>query len=526
MKKRWISALLALALAAALLPGVAFAAPGDGQAGSRLTGADLAVYRVLKAEVAKIAGGARTGTVVHVPDQPALSWTLGELGAAGQNRNAALDRLEEKAADALHMERVYTALVSDCPYEMFWRGTGCTYESSQSLQGNRASIRNLTVTFQVAQAYQGSGETTVSAEKISAAKKAAQRAKDIVEEHSDESDYEKIVSYCREICRLASFDSAASQGDAPYGDPWQLVSVFDGDPATNVVCEGYSKAFQYLCDLSDFQGNVACRMVTGTMNGRGHMWNVVQMEDGQNYLVDVTNCDSGAVGAPDKLLLAGGTSPDGGRTHTISVGPYHTVYVYREEQENLYADGYLALSAGGYPYDPPPAQPGPAAFPDVPAWFETEVRWAAEQGITKGYGGGTTFAPGVECPHTQILTFLWRAEDKPAASAQAPFTVAPSYQDAVNWAYEKGMIDGSFEPDAPCTRAQAVWYIWQARDFPEAAGAASFSDVDGDAPYAGAVSWAVEKGVTKGSGSGGNTFAPDRVCTRGEIAAFLYRAYH
>ena len=71
-----------------------------------------------------------------------------------------------------------------------------------------------------------------------------------------------------------------------------------------------------------------------------------------------------------------------------------------------------------------------------------------------------------------------------------------------------------------------MWYIWQARDFPEAAEAASFSDVDGDAPYAGAVSWAVEKGVTKGSGSGGNTFAPDRVCTRGEIAAFLYRAYH
>ena len=163
-------------------------------------------------------------------------------------------------------------------------------------------------------------------------------------------------------------------------------------------------------------------------------------------------------------------------------------------------------------------------FTDVPSWFETEVAWAAQKGITNGYGGKTTFAPNVDCTQAQILTFLWRAEGKLQA-AKAPITTAASYQDAINWAYEKEMIDGSFDPDAPCTRAQAVQYIWKALGEKKAAEAASFSDVAADAPYAGAVSWAVEKGVTKGYG-GSDTFAPDRVCNRGEIAAFLYRAYN
>ncbi len=525
MKKRWTAALLALALAAALLPGTALAADGDGPAGSRLTGADRAVYRVLKDEVAKIAGGTRTGTAVSIPDQDNLSWTLSELGAAGDSQGAAMEKLKEKTAETLHMERVYTALVSDCAYELFWRGTEYTYKFSYSIRGNRAFVRNLTVTFQVAKAYQGSGENTVSAGKVTAAHRAAENARAIVDKYRDRPDYEKLAAYRQEICGLVSFDYAAAGDDVPYGDPWQLVNVFDGDPATNVVCEGYAKAFQYLCDLSDFDGDIRCRIVTGSMNGGDHMWNVVQMEDGKNYLVDVTNCDSGTTGAPDKLFLAGGTREDGGRAYIMPLGSGSMAYAYRDEQEDLYTEGYLALSGSAYVYDPGAArQPEAAGFTDVPRWFEKEVAWAAEKGITNGYGGSTTFAPNVQCPHTQILTFLWRAADKPPSSAKAPFTVAPSYAGAVNWAYEKGLIDDAFDPDALCTRAQAVGYIWRALDTPEAAEAASFPDVDAGAPYAGAVSWAVEKGVT--DGYGGNSFAPDRVCTRGEIAAFLYRAYH
>ena len=169
--------------------------------------------------------------------------------------------------------------------------------------------------------------------------------------------------------------------------------------------------------------------------------------------------------------------------------------------------------------DPTPAP----AFTDTPAWCAKEAQWAVEQGITNGAGGATTFAPTLECTHDQILTFLWRAEGKPAA-AKAPVTAASYYQDAIDWAYEKGFIDNSFQPSAPCTRAQAVWYIWKALGEPNASKAAAFTDVDAGADYAAAVSWAVEKGVTKGYG-GEDTFAPDRVCGRGEIVCFLHRAY-
>lgn len=165
------------------------------------------------------------------------------------------------------------------------------------------------------------------------------------------------------------------------------------------------------------------------------------------------------------------------------------------------------------------------AFTDLLPWCDDEAVWAAQRKITNGYGAKDKFAPGVTCTQAQILTFLWRAKDKPQA-AKAPITTAASYQGAIDWAYEEKMIDDSFNSDAPCTRAQAVTFIWKARGELEAKEAASFSDVDAGSPIAPAVSWAVEKGVTKGSGNGDGTFAPDRVCTRGEIACFLYRAYN
>ena len=168
--------------------------------------------------------------------------------------------------------------------------------------------------------------------------------------------------------------------------------------------------------------------------------------------------------------------------------------------------------------------PNPApAFTDTPSWCSAEAQWAVDQGITNGAGSATLFAPTLECTHDQILTFLWRAADKPDA-AQAPITVASYYQDAVNWAYEKGFISDSFRASAPCTRAQAVWYIWKALEEPQAAKAASFSDVAPNSPDLPAVSWAVEKGVTNGYGSP-DAFAPDKACSRGEIACFLYRAF-
>lgn len=158
------------------------------------------------------------------------------------------------------------------------------------------------------------------------------------------------------------------------------------------------------------------------------------------------------------------------------------------------------------------------AFTDVPAgeWYADPVAWAVDKGITNGTSS-TKFSPTQDCTQAQILTFLYRAERGEGEPTAADM------DKAISWAREKGMIDNSFDGNKPCTRSTAVSYIWQAFNKPTAK-ASSFTDVLANAAYATAVDWAVEKGVTKGDGSE-DTFAPDKVCTRGHIVTFLYRAY-
>ena len=155
------------------------------------------------------------------------------------------------------------------------------------------------------------------------------------------------------------------------------------------------------------------------------------------------------------------------------------------------------------------------------------ILWAVEEGITTGRTA-TTFAPGETCTEANILTFLWRAQGEPKAdTTENPFDETVSadayYYGAALWAYEEGMIDETFAPNTACTRAQAVYFMWMAANAPADAAAATFTDVAADADYAAAVNWAVAQGVTNGTGDG-TTFSPETVCTRGQIATFLYRA--
>ncbi len=156
---------------------------------------------------------------------------------------------------------------------------------------------------------------------------------------------------------------------------------------------------------------------------------------------------------------------------------------------------------------------------DPGKWFTDPVVWAFSNSITTGTSDDK-FSPGQNCTEAQILTFLYRA-----AREEQVESSAKDMELAVQWAREKGMIDDSFDGNKPCTRAAAVNYIWQAFDKPSAE-ASSFTDVDANADYAGAVSWAVEKGVTNGTNTDGTAFSPDQICTRGHIVTFLYRAYN
>lgn len=163
-----------------------------------------------------------------------------------------------------------------------------------------------------------------------------------------------------------------------------------------------------------------------------------------------------------------------------------------------------------------PTDPVTTIFSDVPAgeFFAAPVSWALEKDITNGTSA-TQFSPYEQCTQTQILTFLYRAARGGGTAAAEDMT------HAVNWARDKGVIDGSLNGNAPCTRATAVTYIWKAFGQPSM-GSNSFTDVPADS--ASAVSWAVAKGVTNGTST--TTFSPDKVCDRGEIVTFLYRAYH
>lgn len=142
----------------------------------------------------------------------------------------------------------------------------------------------------------------------------------------------------------------------PYGNPWQLIWVFDGDPNTKVVCEGYSKAFKYLADLSEGL-NAQVITVSGAMKGGtgegSHMWSIVRMDDGRNYLVDVTNCDDGFVGALDQLFVAipaSGSLTDGWYGFNTSHDSVTTqiTYEYREDMATLFGEGALTLSQTEY----------------------------------------------------------------------------------------------------------------------------------------------------------------------------------
>ena len=157
-------------------------------------------------------------------------------------------------------------------------------------------------------------------------------------------------------------------------------------------------------------------------------------------------------------------------------------------------------------------------------YYLDAVKWAVNLDITTGKTD-TTFAPGLKCSHSEILTFLWRAAGKPESSAQPPIAMKGDefYYKAVKWAAEKGMIGGDFDPKAGCTRADAVNYIWQAFGKPAAAYDGRFTDVPAGSPYATAVAWALANEVTTGATA--TTFSPAKICNRGEIVTFLYRAY-
>ena len=161
-------------------------------------------------------------------------------------------------------------------------------------------------------------------------------------------------------------------------------------------------------------------------------------------------------------------------------------------------------------------------------YYSDAVLWAVKNGVTGGTSD-TAFSPDMTCTRAQMVTFLWRAQGSPEPTSKTcPFTdVAQGayYYEAVLWAVEKGITAGTsattFSPDDTVTRGQAVTFLWRAAGKPEKTSANPFSDVTKGAYYYNAVLWAMEKGVTQGTSV--MTFSPNIFCTRVQIVTFLYR---
>lgn len=179
------------------------------------------------------------------------------------------------------------------------------------------------------------------------------------------------------------------------------------------------------------------------------------------------------------------------------------------------------------PVTPPPTTT--TTFSDVPAgaYYADAVAWAVSKGITTGTGEGQ-FSPAAPCTRAQVVTFLWRAAGSPAPTGTASFADVPAdayYRDAVLWAVEQGITNGTgadaFSPDATVDRAQTVTFLYRYAGSPAVSGG-GFDDVASGSYYAGAVAWAVAEDITNGTSP--TTFAPASNCTRAQTVTFLFRA--
>jgi hypothetical protein len=333
---------------------------------TRLKGKEKQYFEDIKQKIADVADGKRTSTRMVLDVE--FTWTAEELGVDKITYENYGKLVSDKYHEEININRIWNYLLADCPYAMYWydktQSSGGLFYTRIAGDGSSATVYDITMNLPVAHEYR---DLTVEAEEqaytfnkelsqsVATAKKNAQ---EIVDKYKDLSRYEKMKAYSEEILELASYNTPAGNGTiTQYGNPWQLIWVFDKDETTEVVCEGYSKSFQYLCDLT---GDLTCYSVTGVLswdygasgNGAGpHMWNVVTF-GGKNYMVDVTNMEH----LGEFLFMAGPDrgSAKGGYDFIYKAGVDEYVYTYKyfnegdDDQFAVYGEEILTLANGSF----------------------------------------------------------------------------------------------------------------------------------------------------------------------------------
>lgn len=292
-------------------------------AGDNLTGPAKTMYDYLKPQIKKIAANGGETAIIFKD--------------AWRHEDDYLwkgDTEEEIKADmAAGAKQVVNALLLDCPYEMYWYDASAGYKYNWEGDTTRRVIS--AITFTVAKQYRPDINEWYVLYPIKAAEatNAVASAQTIVNKYKGQTPYNRLKGYADEICKRVSYDEDA---ETKYGDMNQMINVFDGNTATNVDSRGYAMAFQYLCDLD---GGITCSSMTGTVSwnnidsnkvGSGaYMWNVVTL-DGDNYIVDVANCDD--IAESDKMFMVGN----------------NCAYKYDEMTRSAYTEAQLKISDNNY----------------------------------------------------------------------------------------------------------------------------------------------------------------------------------
>lgn len=338
---------------------------------THLSTLELFYYHELKQFIEDIAAGEQEITAIEIP--------ISEYGASDLGKP-----FNELTGDDLNaaLNMVFHTLLIDCPYDLYW------FDKTEGVKGEYRTtsgrpLPTTTLIFIVSEDYRTSTGTTSDAYTVNtnltrAASQTASQAQSVVNQYAALSDYDKIVAYKNWVCSQVAYDESASNSIGYYGDPWQVISVFDNNPATNVVCEGYAKAFQYLCDLSTFtSSSTRSYLVDGAMGREAHMWNVVTLTGAQgtaNYLVDLTNTDND--GAPDKtgVFLNGavsGSIPTGYTFRHSTAG--NLTYRFDDDQKALYGtDPASILNLSLADYVPGANIPDEPQEPEKPADPDTD----------------------------------------------------------------------------------------------------------------------------------------------------------
>lgn len=300
--------------------------------GKSLSDSESSVYNALKACIEEVARGERETTQFSL-------------------RTA----LSEETLSQLNVNTIVFYLLNDCPFDLYWHDKTQTIEDGKAVDGVYCKYYpdgRVEFSFKVASAYRKSPDNLyqVNNASIDRVNHARAKAQAIVDANKTASDYNKLLAYRNAVCDLVTYDAAAI-ANGVYGDAYQPIYVFDEDPNTNVVCEGYAKAFKYLCDLTDFQSDVTCYSVAGVSDsGQGageHMWNIVRIggENGESYLVDTTNCDAGTIGADYELFMADNPEGNVDISYTFYCNGWAPItYTYNAEPREIFGATILSLN--------------------------------------------------------------------------------------------------------------------------------------------------------------------------------------